>query len=59
MDDTTPIRYNYVISFTELMSQIFGDLSSDADTKRFESEDQATSDIPCNSMGCKRHYTIY
>lgn len=58
MDDTYSIRYNYLISFTELISQIFSDLSSDADTKRFESADQATSDIPCNYMGCKRHHSM-
>jgi len=50
MGDTYSIRIYMKISmkrFTELISQIFSVLSSDADTKRFESEDQATSDIPC------------
>lgn len=55
MDDTYSIRiytvyiiYYYIYQkFTELISQIFSVLSSDADAKRFESEDQATSDIPC------------
>lgn len=39
---------------TELTSQIFRVLSSDADTSRLESEDHATSEMPC---GCrtKRH----
>lgn len=32
---------------TELTSQIFRVLSSDAETRRLESEDQATSEIPC------------
>lgn len=33
---------------TELTSQIFNVLSSDAETRRLESDDQATSEIPCN-----------
>jgi len=38
-------------SLTELTSQIFRVLSSDADTRRLESEDQATSDMPCGNVG--------
>lgn len=42
-------------SLTELTSQIFRVLSSDADTSRLESEDQATSDMPCRSTGDKNN----
>lgn len=39
--------FDSTASLTELRSQIFRVLSSDAETRRLESEDQATSDIPC------------
>ena len=36
-----------VLGLTELLSQIFRVLSSEAETSRLESEDQETSEIPC------------
>lgn len=45
--DKTLLWCDSICSLTELRSQIFRVLSSDAETRRLESEDQATSDIPC------------
>ena len=40
-------KWSYDISHTVENSHILSVLSSEADTNSFESDDQATSDIPC------------
>lgn len=42
--------FDSIQPLTEFRSQIFRVLSSEAETRRLESEDQATSDIPCTHV---------
>lgn len=59
VNSVTMIMCQCTYSLTEFRSQIFRVLSSDADTRRLESEDQATSDIPYRHMRVIREICTY